>query len=165
ISRLRAELEALDAEWSEAENAPALAGDLKAHALAEIDAIAAKGEPPISVRSRGGSPIDLAGRLEIGTIKGATGNVSIFGDGGAPFFVWLLRDEIAAKIAAMIEASSQDGAMTDDQREAAFAKINARRLAVERIEEALICAAEAEGRNIPRRRNADPRAILEVAEV
>ena len=76
-----------------------------------------------------------------------------------------MREEIAAKGGNLIAAAPHDGAMTDDEREREFRRISIRRLEIERIEEALVCAAEAEGRIIARRRDADPRALLEVAEV
>src|SRR5690606_811454 len=88
---------------------------------------------------------------------------ALSGDAGAAFYAWLHRDEIAARITGMIDAAvPKSGVLTDDQRDAEFSRISAKRLELERAEEALIVAMEAEGRTIQRRRDADPRAVLEI---
>ncbi|MFC4625533.1 hypothetical protein ACFO1V_09945 [Daeguia caeni] len=168
IQKLRSELKALDEAWLAAENAPAPVAELKSRFLTELDAIAAKGAPKVNHAARAGSPVNLAAALRIGQMPVALADggthFSLVGDGGASFFTWLMRDEIAAKIGAMIDAAPAEGALTDDERDAEFSRISTRRLEIERAEEALIVAAEQEGRAIQRRRDADPRAILEVAE-
>lgn len=69
-----------------------------------------------------------------------------------------------SKRGAMIDQADVVGALTDEEQEQRFRELRARRLELERIEEANIVAAEAEGMFIARRADADPRAILEVAE-
>jgi hypothetical protein len=74
---------------------------------------------------------------------------------------WLFHDQLIAALDIEISAMADDDhALDDQQRSATEALLLSERLATERIEEALIEAAEAEGRNVVRRPNADPRAIL-----
>jgi len=169
IERIRAELSALDEQWQAAETAPAPVSELKARFLSELDAIAERGRPSVDATARAGSPVNLTAALRIGQMPVALADggthFSLVGDAGASFFTWLMRDQIAERITAMIDAAAPaKGALTDDQRDAEFSRISARRLELERQEEALIVAAEQEGRIVQRRRDADPRAILEVVE-
>lgn len=164
IARVRSKIEKLAGEWDKAERAPAPASDLKARAFASIDKIAADGAPSISATARGGDPLRLGDRLASTPRSGPNESLSLVGDGGASFFVWLFRDEISDRIGAMIDAIPVNGALTDDEREVAFASISQQRLNLERTEEALLCVAEADGRTIARRRDADPRAILELSD-
>lgn len=168
IQKLRDQLSELDAAWTAAENAPCPADELRARFLSELDAIAERGRPSVDATARAGSPVNLAaalriGQMPVGLADGGT-HFSLVGDAGASFFVWMMRDEIAARISKMIEAAPQEGALDDDARDREFSRISARRLELERQEEALIVAAERDGRAIQRRRDADPRAILEVVE-
>lgn len=170
VQKLRAELAALDEAWTAAENAPAPASELKSRFIAELDAIAAKGAPQVNHTARAGSPVNLAAALRMKhepvSLPGADApHFALAGDAGASFFAWLHRDLIAERITSMIDAAAPaTGALTDDERDARFTEISARRLEIERQEEALLCAMEAEGRRVERRRDADPRAILEVLE-
>lgn len=169
ITKLRAELASLDEAWIAAENAPAPASELKSRFMAELDAIAAKGAPSIDYTARSGSPVNLSAALRMRhepvMLPGADApHFALSGDAGATFYCWLHRDLIAERVSAMIDAASQASALTDDQRDAEFSRISARRLEVERAEEALTVLLEAEGRIVQRRRNLDPRAILEVQE-
>ena len=167
VERIRKELAALDDQWAAAESAPAPKNDLLNRAVAEIDRIAERGRPDVNPRSRGGDPLRLAEQLAIGTRTVGSGenrSTSLVGN-PAPFLVWAVRDQLTEKISAMVEALSDQGVLTDAQREEEFARIAARRLEVERAEESTILVAEAEGQAIARRRQADPRAILELIEV
>lgn len=170
VQKLRAELSELDAAWAQAENAPAPVSELKSRFLAELDAIAARGAPKVNHAARAGSPVNLAAALRVRhepvALPGADApQFALSGDAGASFFAWLHRDLIAERITALIDAAAPaTGALTDDDRDREFSRISARRLELERQEEALIVAAEQEGRAIQRRRDADPRAVLEVAE-
>ncbi|MCT8999220.1 hypothetical protein NYR58_12540 [Chelativorans intermedius] len=170
IAKLRAELQALEAQWAEAEAAPVPAQILRQQAIAEIDAMAAAGALTISAGDRSGTPLGLARKLQLGLVPTPAGpdgapRFSIIGDGGAALFTWTMRDALVERLDALIAALPQDGALSDDERDERFRQIAAKRLDLERAEEALICAAEAEGRIVQRRRDADPRAVLEVAEV
>jgi hypothetical protein len=74
-----------------------------------------------------------------------------------------LQPEIEDRIGALIDAVPQDGALSDAARDERFEALAAKRLELERREEALISQAEAAGTIIPRRRNADARAVAEIA--
>ncbi|ALA17184.1 MULTISPECIES: hypothetical protein [unclassified Chelatococcus] len=168
IERIRRELAALDHAWRAAEDAPCPADDLLARATAEIDEIATRGALTLDPRSRGPAPLGLAAKLRVRTMQapapvGEAPGLALLGDPGA-VLAWLHRDALVERVREMAAALPQRGALSDDEREARFAEISARRLELERLEEAAIVAAEAEGRIIARRRDADPRAILEVRE-
>lgn len=169
IQKLRSELASLDAAWAAAETAPCPASELKARALAEIDAIAERGRPSIDPTARAGSPVDLVAALRMKQEAVALGDgnthFALSGDAGAAFWTWLHRDQIGERIAAMIAKLPQAGALSDDERDREFTRISTRRLDIERAEEALTVAMEREGRIVQRRRDLDPRALLEVAEV
>jgi len=162
VAKVRAGIERIEADFAKVEAAPAPAADLKARAFAEIDAIADAGKPTVYTTTRGSSPINLKRQLELSAhaTGGDASGVSIRGNAGANFFVWLMRDEIRQRIGAMIDAAPQAGVMSDDQREKAFASLAAQRLELERAEECLIATAEADGRTIARRTDLDPRAFL-----
>lgn len=147
VAETRAHIEEKKAERERVILAPLPAKTLLSAALADLDQRAAKGAPNYDPRRRDRSPVDLGRSLD-----------HFAGD----FTAWLHRDAIADRLRQMIGTRDAPGALSDDQRENQLAKLEADLLAVERYEEALICAAEATGLRIARRRNADPRAICEV---
>jgi len=158
ISRIRSELASLDKRLSSVELAYTPADVLKDRAFAEIDGIADAGALTVHPASRSARPLDLARKFALGTVNGGT----IVGTGGAEVLVWLLRDQMKAAVSALIDTFPQENAMSDDAREAEFRTIAAERLDLERLEEAFITQAEANGQTIPRRYNLDPRAFLEI---
>lgn len=164
VKKVRARIAEIEAMFAKVEAAPAPVEDLKARAFAEIDALATAGAPAIRATTRGSSPINLRRRFDLSAhaMNGETGIAAIRGDAGASFFVWLMQDELRAKIGVMIDAVPQTGAMTDDERERAFADLAAARLELERVEEGLIATAAVDGLNIPRRAEIDPRAYLQI---
>ena len=106
--------------------------------------------------SRGiGDPVALHQTLSISVLDG-----DINGDAGASFFLWLLADLAKERIAELIDAGSGCVTMTDDECSRALAAAAAKRLDLERQEEALIELAASEGRSLGRRRDIDPRAFL-----
>jgi hypothetical protein len=162
VDEIRLELGALEEQWIATENAPAPADELLRRAIAEIDAVAEQGALTINPRTRSPRPLRLAERLTLGSM-GQSG-AALIGDGGGPLFIWLMRDALVERVKKLIAELPQGGALSDIEREKRFAEIAARRLELERMEEACICEAEKQGQLIPRRRDADPRAVLEVAE-
>ena len=163
VDRIRGELAKLDDAWQAAEVAPAPVVDLVARAVASIDAMADRGKPTVYATSRGGDPIHLGDQTGVAAVQ--IGEATrLHGDAGAAFWCWLLRDMMVERVTALIEQAPQKGVLTDEQREQRFAEISAKRLEMERLEEAAIVGAEQQGQTIPRRREADPRAILEIAE-
>ena len=168
VAKLHAELGRLAGQWETVEIAPVPAAILRSRALAEIDQVAVSGALSIDPRNRNANPLGLARAISIGQVAvpgDAQPHLMLSGNAGAPIFVNLLRDKLVEEVERIVRELPQAGALTDDEREAAFAKIAAERLEIERQEEALIVAAAAEGRIIDRRRDADPRAILEIAEI
>jgi len=160
VEKLRAELDELDAAWAAAEAAPAPANDLRERMAAAVEKIARQGQPDFNPRVRDGDPMRLAHHFTLST----HGSGAVIGTGGAPLLVWLFQDEIKDRLSALIAAAPQTGVLTDAERVRRFEEIAARRLVVEREEEAIIAAAEGAGQRIARRRDADPRAILELQE-
>lgn len=156
IAKVRARIERIEADFAKVEGAPTPAADLKARAFAEIDRIADAGALTVHPASRSARPLDLARKFALGTGSGG----SIVGTGGTDIFVWLLRDQMKAAIASQIDQFPASGALSDDEREKAFADLAAQRLDLERIEESLIATAEVDGRAIARRTDLDPRAFL-----
>jgi hypothetical protein len=138
-------------------------------AIAEIDAVAQKGAINLDPHSRAGNPLGLAGAIKITSVPVMVPGddrptMMLRGDGGGALFAWLMRDALVARVDDLLAALPQAGALTDDEREIEFRRVSVRRLEIERQEEALVVAAEREGRVIARRRDLDPRALLEVVE-
>lgn len=159
VAKIRSELASLDERLSVVELANAPADVLKQQAFAEIDAIAEEGHISVNARSRGGRPLRLSDKIRIDLTPHGTG-FALFGNAGAHFFTWLLRDELKSKIGVMIDDLKISDALSDDEREAEFRKIAGERLDLEYLEEAVITQAEANGQTIPRRHDVDPRAFL-----
>lgn len=165
IDQIRAELVALDEQQQAIENAPAPPDDLLARSVAEIDRMAQRGELHIDPRSRGPSPLDLEAKLKISAtpVPGDAGPILMpTGTGAGPLIAWLCRDLLVERVERMIADLPAKGCMTDAERDAQLAEIAERKLSLERVEEALVCSAAAAGLTIERRREADPRAVLEV---
>lgn len=159
VDKIRAGYSDLDAEETQIKSAPLPIKELHQRIKAEVDAAAEKGEPTVSVRSREGNLTSLENRLKMHLGPNSSG---LLGDAGASFFVWMMKDEIVNKLTAMAGVKDAPGALTDQQQKAALSDLAARRLKAARQEEALILGAEAKGIKIPRRRDADPRAVLEI---
>ena len=156
VATLRTKLNEIDDTFAKVESAPAPTADLKARAFAEIDRMAHAGALKVHPANRSDEPLGLARKMAIHSGN----NGSLIGSGGSDVLVWLLRSELKAATEAMIDDLPQAGAMGDDEREKAFADLASARLGMERVEEALISTSEADGRNIARRVDLDPRAYL-----
>jgi hypothetical protein len=176
VEAIRRKLDEVLAAWEAAENAPAPKSDYLERALAEVNALADAGKLILDMRNRGPNPLGLRDRLSISL---STIELPPLTKGGAPerhtalhgatehaaFLAWLYRDAIVARVTEEIEKVADDGALSHSDRETRFAKLAQQRLDLERLEEAAILRAAASGQAIPRRRGADPRAVLEVREV
>lgn len=160
VEAKRAELVAIAERRADIANRPAVAKDLKAAISRAVAGEAEKGRPPFDPRIRGGrDPSKFAEQLRV---RVYTGQFLTVGEGGVPFLVWLLADQIEARLHALVDEADLTGAMSDAEQVAAQAALDAERLAIEREEEALIRMAEAQGMAIARRADADPRAVLMV---
>jgi len=140
IETVRATVTGLKRDLAQTRAAPLTAEELKAAAAKWVAAKAVEGRPAIDARTgeimfpqTGVSPLALAAWMEPATIMAA-----------------LARD---------IDASTDGRAMTAKDRAAKVRGLEAALSEAERVEEALI---EAAGGTIPRRRDADPAAILGV---
>ncbi|TCQ79562.1 hypothetical protein EDF68_104146 [Ochrobactrum sp. BH3] len=158
VAKIRKKIQKLDTELIGVLAAPLPKDELVQRAIAEIDAIASKGAITIRPTTRSHTPLRLADRLTIST----TDRGGIVGDVGS-FFTWLLRDAIVATISSEIEAMTFASSLSEESREAKLGELNAAKLELERAEEAVIQLAEKSGHAIPRRQEADPRAIFEVS--
>lgn len=169
VEQLRGELRVVGERRQEIETAPLPPNELLNRAVREIDAVAKHGALRINPCARGPEPVtSLQELLRISAVPvSEAGGLNIFGTGagGGALFAWLHRDALVERVEQMISALPTKGCLSDEEREARLAEIDASRLEVERAEEALICKAEAEGQTIPRRTDANPLAILELEMV
>ena len=159
IAKIRAQIENIDVEWEKVSCAPLPADEFLSRLHDEIDSVASIGAPRLSPNSRSYTPLNLESGLSLGVREGNSGH-QITGNAGAPLFLWLTKDLLKDQVSSMVKGINFEGSLTDEQREEAFAKLSFDKLELERLEEALICHAELDGQLIPRRRYADPRAIL-----
>lgn len=148
VAKTRAQIAAKADEIEAARLAPLPAKALLAAALADLDARAAKGQPDYDPRRRDGSPLKLGAALDTHSL----GNT----------FAWLHRDALADRLASLIGTRDAPGALSDAEREKRLGQLEAEKLQLERVEEGLVVLAESMGQRIPRRRDCDPRAVLEV---
>lgn len=158
ILSIRAKIAKLNDELVKVREASAPAEILRSQAYAEIDKVADAGALKIHPRSRSGTPLGLAEKMHIRTAP--TG--ALIGNAGTDVLIWLLRDQFKAEADRMIAELNLDGALSEDEQDAATRQIAQDRLALERQEEAIIMAAEASGRPTARRADLDPRAFLGV---
>ena len=148
VAKSRAQIAAKADEIEAARLAPVPVKDQLSSVISDLDRRAERGKPDYDNRRRDRSPIDL-GRMLGEHYIGDT-------------FAWLHRDAIADRLRQIIGTRDLPGALSDADRERTIAKLQAEKLHLERVEESLIVAAEAQGQRIARRRDCDPRAILEV---
>jgi hypothetical protein len=177
VDRVRAQIGACDTEWAHVDAAPMPLVELKAAIVQQVDRLAASGEPKILARDGVGGPTDLdtmirARRANTADPTNLTTVLRVqragdllMSDVSSPFVFWLDRDRIIERLHALAAAQDFTSALTDDQRDAALERLLDKRLELEFAEEALIIGAAEEGTIVARRRDADPRAILQVAEV
>ena len=156
IAPVDAELDVLDAEFRALLDAPFPAADLKKRITEAVNRIAGRGEPKVDPRIRVGDPARLDAALSIATY-GAAGLV---GDAGSSFFMWIFAPEIIKALHAKVDELDLAGAMSEAQRSNAVEALATRRLKAELQREAIIQAAAAQGVEIDRRVDADPRSIL-----
>jgi hypothetical protein len=163
VARIRREIVALFDEWRAVEAAPSSRDDYRARVIEEIEDLAARGALQVNLRDRGPRPLSLAQALTLGTTP-VDDRAPTAGDAGAALWVWLHKDALIARVSALIDAAPAENAMSYEEREAAFRAIVEKKLTLEFLEEATICAAAIKGVSIPRRPDCDPRAVLEVSE-
>lgn len=154
VESIRADIERIDEETRHAEQAPRPRAEVIKAIEASVDAMAQRGRPKIRMRDQQGDPARLAEMLVVFQMGESVSARSAF-----DLIVWIMRDEIVERVSALVPPDGKN-TLTDKQRDRKLADLAAHKLELERIEESLIESAEAEGRTIPRRPGADPRAIL-----
>ena len=166
VERCRRRLRELDADRHRVASAPWHSSEAKRRARAEIDAFAERGQPSVLplIESCDGS-IYWAERPFTDVVIGGR-LVSAVGDPQAlPLLFWLHRDAIFAKIEQQIDAVADDAnSLTERERAEQIGEIDRDRLAVQREEEHWIGAAVDAGMTMLRRPDADPRAVLGLAD-
>lgn len=126
----------------------------KAHVKSIIDEMADRGRPSVAALLENVRHVEWKGasavRWEFGNqIDGAV-------VAGAQLIAWLQRDALLAALYAEIDEMADDkNALSEEQRTAELARIEAQALEQERIEEVLV-----EDLGVDRRPDADPRAVL-----
>lgn len=166
LEAVRRKLDSALAERETVDHAPATRVELLDRFDRELDRFAGLGKPSLARTSRQGDPIGIFGKLHHAVPEGSEGYASMAPAAANAFFVWLLRDEIRARVIGLLGDRDAPNALPTDQREHKLKELAAQVLALEREEEAVISAAEVAGTVIVhRRRDASPLAILEIEEL
>lgn len=151
LEAVRESIARLKAQLAEIELAPLSADDLKAQARELVDRLAQRGAPVLNL-SRGGFDVRWRSRTDAGTTAMNSEDV-------ISTLAWLNRDAVTAALEAQIDrtlADIQSTPLSLSEREKRKQEIAAELLAAERTEEALIETMP----DVPRRPDADPRAVL-----
>lgn len=169
IERIRRRVRELDADRRRVEAAPFPAAECKALARQQVEAMVSRGAPNLLPLVDQRAPVEWPREFTnavVGGEKQVAGIVSFQSFDALSFLAWLHRDALLARIDEEIgELVDDDQALSDPARAAKLAEIDRDKLVVEREEEALIARAHAEGLDVLRRSDADPRAVLELADV
>jgi hypothetical protein len=164
IQNIRQQIERLDVEYRAVESTLAPPADLKKRLIASVDQLAAEAGPGLFPATRIGPPVNISERLQlpgIGVVRDHVADTKLHA-GTVNFLVWLLRDILIERFSQLIDEQTRGGdVMTDAERDKKLRAISAKKLEVERVEERLI---ELSGNAVPRRAEADPRAILGVVD-
>lgn len=169
VARVRKHCEKLREDAQAVADAPIHSSVAKQMARTKIEALAERGRPNTLISIEAGRP------FEFPTVIAGGGAVAVEGKMvSLPFhrvtdtesmFCWLHRDQLSAAIEAEIDENSDDAsALSDETRAKKSAQCKAQILECERIEEALIETAADQGVVIARRPDADPRAVLGLAD-
>lgn len=158
FEKCRPRLMALNQQFEAAERAPRTVTEMKAALAKTLDAATARWSPTLNPRIRTGDPFGLHRAFGLPLADGERGS----GDSGLSVLAWYLREGLFERLSMEIGDHDDEGALTDDARDVAFARIAAERLAVEREEEAAVVQAAQYGIIIPRRPDLDPAAYLEI---
>jgi hypothetical protein len=164
IQNIRRQIERLDVEYHAVESTLAPPADLKERLIASVDQLAAEAGPGLFPATRIGPPVNISERLQLpgfGVVRDHVADTKLHA-GTVNFLVWLLRDILIERFSQLIDEQTRGGdVMTDAERDKRLRAISAKKLEVERVEERLI---ELSGNAVPRRADADPRAILGVVD-
>ncbi len=140
VAEIREKLAVIENKMTTTETAPLTLKELQDAATGAVDYIATRAAPTIYMESQ--SP------------------VAVRDDAG--FIIWALRDTIKAAVNKELADRHDGNGLSLFDRAAELSALAAEKLQLERTEEAHIIAAATSGTHIPRRREADPRAVLEI---
>jgi len=159
LARVREELANVDADAHAVRTAPLPAAEAKDAARRHVEGLAERARPDVRGLVEFGRPIEwpIYPLREAGGAGPAKANLP---DARA-LLAWLHPDQMLAALESEIDAVADDAqAISADEREALLARIPAKKLRAERLEEAIITAAAHAGTVLERRPDADPRAVL-----
>ena len=169
LARTRGKIEELHLDLKMIEAAPFPSSVVKSRMRAQIQALAASGEPDVMAAIEGGGQIEFRRAFFIPQlVKGTDGKVAGSVDFGAQIdtaglVAWLHKDALIAALEREIDANADDASALDNStRKKKSERAKAEILAAEREEEALVEICHAHGHMVPRRDHADPRAVLGV---
>ena len=172
IERARRKLRDLAADRRRVEHAPIPASQAKQIAREHVERLAQRGCPDVlQVLELGEAPTWPTTTIQAATHgmdaegRPIRGFASVQIPDAIAALHWIHRAAIIAAYEAEIDELADDSqALSDDDRDARLAELDRDALALAREEEALVAAAEAEGQAIARRLDADPRAVLHLAD-
>jgi hypothetical protein len=137
----------------------------------QINKLAASGVPSVLSVIEAGLPMGWPKTTFRGDFLGVAGGAAAMGQAavGAPnalaVIAWLFKDRLLEKLEAEVDdLASDDAALSDEQRAEREAALLHGILEAERVEESFIEQAETAGQTIQRRPDADPRAVLGLAD-
>lgn len=159
LERRRARIEQLRVEIFDAENAPITSEAAKNIARRHIESMAAAGRPNVLTTLEGRRPPRLARRVD-GARGAHDGEIDV-----EALICWLHRDALIAAIEKAIdEDADESSALSDEERATRISKAKREMLAVQREEEIFFGLCKARGLAVSRRADADPRAVLGLAD-
>lgn len=159
IQKIRQRIENLQDEEQGARDAPFHSSVAKSIARDYVERLAEQGAPNVLSCIEGGQPPVFATHA-VGFGLSGTAQIDVLG-----LFVWTHRDALIFALESKIDAEADDGsALSDDERADRVAGARREILSLERSEEALIVLARSTGLTIQRRADADPRALLQLAD-
>ena len=160
VESLRAQLGEIRGLQAEVELAPLPSTEAKRRAAEQIAALADRGRVDVAPLIDSGRPFRFCEMPAHDQVRFGLSGHAAFVDSIATL-AWLFEEQLLAKVYAEIDANADDeNALMPKERAEKFAALKREALGLERQEEALICAAAEIGQIIPRRADADPRAIL-----
>lgn len=159
----RRKLRELESDLRRVEAAPRPSSVAKQIAAAEIEKLASRGAVDVMATVVHGEGLRWP-KISVSThAPGTTATGTVIDAAGLMCFVH--RAALLAAVNGEIDAVADDEhALTDAARAEKLAEVMSDILAVERQEEALICAAESAGSVILRRAECDPRAVLNLSD-
>jgi hypothetical protein len=163
IQEQRTKIETLTNEYDRVAAAPLPAGEVKKRLRDQISKIASTGAPDVLAFIDRRSP-DLEFPKANIMVSSPTAVLGTSIPDALAFVVWLNQDLILAHLDKEIDtATNSETAMTDAARVRRLSELSHEILEAERVEEAAIREAHDAGHKLPRRDDADPRAILHLS--